>query len=106
TAWRDLVAWISRVDAGPLVVSSDADVAWASRRQHAVEDVDRKCQRLAAVLGGQDSTVTAGFETHREGEPIVVVVVDDQKNRIQHPPAPRMCSVAGLASSRHTTRTL
>jgi hypothetical protein len=60
-------------------------------RHHDVEEdeIDRPLthlfERLAPVLGGHDVFVTTGFKPHRQREAIIVVVVDDQNDRIRHP---------------------
>src|ERR1700719_4984306 len=54
TTPRDLVAWISRVDAGSqgLSVLCDADVAGTSQLEHAVQDVDSNCHLGCLTLVG------------------------------------------------------
>ena len=65
-------------------------------RHHDVEEdeIDRPLthlfERLAPILRGRNVFVTAGFEPHRQREAIIVIVVDDQNDRIHHPLAPNV----------------
>src|SRR6516162_7745525 len=74
-------------------------------RHHDVEEdeIDRSLthlfERLAPILGGHDVFVTAGFEPHRQRKAVIVVVVDDQNDRIRHPrPTPNV--LCGRCQSR------
>src|SRR5262249_28076288 len=53
-------------------------------------------ERLAAALGGDEIGIAAAFEAHRQREPVVLVVVDDQNDRVHQPLSPRICFVAGV----------